>query len=132
MTHTAIICLGSNVADKEQRVRAAARHFGTLIHDISTSGLCVSDDYTGLGESYVNMVVSGSTALSLDELIGESRAYEAAHGRTAVSKPSGIMPIDVDIVVFDGRILKPEQYSRAYFQTAYEACRQAHNLGRKS
>lgn len=123
MTHYAIICLGSNVADKEQRVAAAAAHFAGLMSNVTSSGMLISDDYMGIGECYANMVIRGATTLDLDSLIQESRRYEAANGRTNCSKPSGIMPVDVDIVVFDNRILKPQQYSRAYFQAAFRAGR---------
>lgn len=118
--HQIVICLGSNLPDRADRVLAAAEYFESLLLPGGhRSQMLVSDDFTGLGAQYANMVLKGLCKSGLEAMIAEAARYETAGGRTPDSKSTGVMPIDVDIVIYDGRILKPQQYTRAYFQALY-------------
>lgn len=118
--HQIVICLGSNLPDRADRVLAAAEHFESLLlPNVHRSQILVSDDFTGIGAPYANMVLRGLCRHSLEAMIAEASRYETAGGRTPNSKADGVMPIDVDIVIYNGHILKPQQYRRAYFQALY-------------
>ena len=47
------------------------------------------------------------------------RHSEAALGRTPGSKAAGQIPIDIDIVIADGHILRPADYRTPHFQLCY-------------
>lgn len=121
MKHRVLICLGSNLSDRDHRVLTAAEYFEHEHLDrTDRTPIAVSDDFTGLGRPYANMLLSAETDRSLAQLIDAATRYELAEGRTRHSKHLGVMPIDIDIVFYDGQLLKPRQFDRSYFQRLYK------------
>ena len=49
---------------------------------------------------------------------------EKAHGRTPESKLSCKIPLDIDIVVCNGEIIRPQDSKQDYFQTALKELEQ--------
>lgn len=45
--------------------------------------------------------------------------WESLQGRTRVSSEEGVVPIDLDLVIFDSRILRPKDFERHYFNKGY-------------
>ena len=46
--------------------------------------------------------------------LGIFKQWEIECGRTAVSKQQGVIPIDLDIVVWNGEVIRATDYSRDY------------------
>lgn len=123
MTHTAYICLGSNTPDCRQRIDRALQaiaHVGRITA-VSESGM--SDDITGRGAPYLNVVAGCSVTVEMPQMRDALDSIERSLGRTAASKPSGVMPLDIDIVVWDGHVVSPADYDRPYFSTGYKLIR---------
>ena len=74
---------------------------------------------------YHNAVVFFETHIPLDEYTVISKELEDNVGR---NQSMGFVGIDIDIVVWDGKILRPIDFEREYFQLGYrqimEKCRE--------
>lgn len=55
-----------------------------------------------------------STALSADSLHRLFKELERRSGRLPEDKPAGIVKLDIDLLVYDGEVLKPEDMEREY------------------
>lgn len=125
MTSTrAVLLLGSNVSDSRLKVSEALRRLQSLFSDVSASGIYPSEDVTGCGAAYHNAVVALSTDLTVPCLTALCKSLEAAAGRTAADKANGIVPLDIDVVVYDGHLLRDADYNAAHFRRGYEEIRQ--------
>lgn len=113
--HQLTLCIGSNIASRQAAIEDALAAIAHLARIDWHSGLHESRDVTGRGNNYLNLVVEGRTELDFNDLRSEMKALEARAGRTPESKTSGIMPLDVDIVVWDGQIVSEVDFNSKYF-----------------
>ena len=110
--HTAILCFGSNLPTE-----TAGRHITQAMRLMEASATLVrtSDIYPS-SSGYENLVTEMRTKLPYSALLALTKATEAALGRTPEMKDAGIVPIDIDIVYFDGEALRPADIATAYFK----------------
>lgn len=124
MIHEAILCLGSNVDSRRQAIDEAINRINSIAKiDAISNGLC-SPDVSGRGSDYLNVAVRCHTDMFLDDFTASLARFERLGGRLPSSKSAGIMPIDIDLIVWDATILSPIDYSRSYFQSALAALSQ--------
>lgn len=76
-------------------------------------------DHTGLGLPYDNVVIACRPGLSYDLFCEKLKTMEDALGRTPSSKSTGVMPIDIDIIYWEGQLVDPVQSNRDYFRIGY-------------
>lgn len=115
-----VLSLGSNYGDREKSVGAAIEW---LRHQLT--GFRASHIYETLpvghpGNSYINAVVSGCYDGRLENLDSLCKKYEMAHGRDADARIRGIVPVDIDVVMACGDILRLRDFKCAFFQTGYQ------------
>lgn len=110
--NTAIISLGSNVVGRHEILSRAAAAIVEMT--VTISGFY--EDSTG----YLNAVAVVDTELSHDELRSRFKLMEQAEGRTPASKATGLIPLDIDIVIFNGEILRPYDFDQPYFRRGLE------------
>lgn len=110
-----VICIGSNTATKHKTVAGILSELQSMLTDFHCSDIYENDDDTGLGAPYANAVCSGIFDGSYEALAGFASAREKEFGRTPQSKPSGIMPLDIDIIVFAGNLICRRQSQKPYF-----------------
>ena len=65
---------------------------------------------------YMNAVISGFTDIPFETLNASLKEYELSHGRDSESRRRGEVPIDIDIVKWNGNIIRPRDYSADYFR----------------
>lgn len=120
MTHSAIICIGSNVHPRQKHILEAAEKLAqtTTIH--RQSSISQTDDITGRGEPYLNMVIDITTEASHKSLNDIIIQIEQLCGRTPERSDRGIVDIDIDIVIWDGSIVKPDDFTRPFFYNLYK------------
>ncbi|MDO4320164.1 MAG: 2-amino-4-hydroxy-6-hydroxymethyldihydropteridine diphosphokinase [Bacteroidales bacterium] len=118
-THRAVICLGSNTPDASLRIALALDGLRRSADVLQTSDAYVNDDDTGRGAPYTNLVAECDTTCTLEDMCDIITRLETEGGRTADSKATAVMPIDIDIVIWDGDILRPYDYTRPYFTRGY-------------
>ena len=120
MSHSCVICIGSNMPSRMRRLDNAIKALDALVSIIDVSDSIESTDFSGLGANYLNIAISCSTNLALDDLRDAIHNIEIAQGRRDDSKASGHMPIDIDIVTFDDIIVSPCDFNRPYFSVCYK------------
>lgn len=101
------------------RISRALDGLRTSVDVLRTSDAYISDDDTGRGAPYTNLVAECETDVALDTLAGIIARIETDGGRTPESKESAVMPIDIDIVIWDDETLRPYDYTRPYFTRGY-------------
>lgn len=63
---------------------------------------------------YLNQLARGTTTLSAEELQRELKQIEADMGRTAEMRQQGIVPIDLDLLLYDGQRYHERDWERPY------------------
>ncbi|MDE5554605.1 MAG: 2-amino-4-hydroxy-6-hydroxymethyldihydropteridine diphosphokinase [Muribaculaceae bacterium] len=114
-----VLCLGSNVADREQIISRAIARLEILCDITLSSSIYEAPDDSGLGGPYLNVVMSVVPDLPYDEFRLRLKEMECEFGRNEQSKSIGYMPLDVDIIIWNGEIVDRYQYSREYFQKGF-------------
>lgn len=114
-----VIMLGSNYGEREASIDAAVEALRRYIAIEHISHDFDSPDYTGRSADYLNRIIIGTTTLSLDTIKVLLKETEARLGRdrTAI----GCVSIDIDVVIYDGAIVKPEEFNSIPFITLYKS-----------
>ena len=113
--NTVLISLASNTPDK-------LRQMNNAFAELQEMGLVAASS------SIYETVACGSIKIFTDtdhqELHNVLKTMEKAHGRTPESKLSGKIPLDIDIVVWNGEIIRPQDWKQDYFQTGLKELEQ--------
>lgn len=116
---TNVLCLGSNTAERLKIISDTLVRLSEICDIVDKSHTYEAEDESGLGNPYINIVISIATKLTLNELSLKLKDLERLHGRTDRSKACGVMPLDADIIVWNNEIVDPYQFSRDYFKIGY-------------
>ncbi|MEA4917465.1 2-amino-4-hydroxy-6-hydroxymethyldihydropteridine diphosphokinase [Proteiniphilum sp.] len=113
---TILLSIGSNTFAKTN-IDKAKRMLSFLFPDIVFSEPILTepedDKYAYL---FRNVLAKANTEMSPEEVIDKIKQTERAVGRTPRDKYLGRMIIDIDLIQYDGRILRPQDYERDYVQ----------------
>lgn len=121
MRNKVILALGSN-EDPEQCIALATLQVEAILphirwsRPIYTQPIC--SPRTNL---FLNRVAMAETELSFDELRTACKDIEKRMGRTGDSKVTGVIPIDIDLLAWNGEILKPEDWTLDYIRAGVAA-----------
>lgn len=113
----AIISLGSNVTDKESVLRRAVALLDSKIIESTQPYIDPVDNQPSA--PYLNIVTAIETEKDHDTLRAFFKELERKAGRTESDKSLGLVPLDIDIVVFNGKIMRPADFDREYFKHGY-------------
>ncbi len=117
-SNNTVVCIGSNTPDRLSKLQEAFDSLRSIFTIVAVSPVYESPDDSGLGDEYVNMVIECDTrGFDYETMRDEFKRLEYRLGRNDRSKSSGVMPIDLDIIIWNGDIVDRYQYSREYFQT---------------
>lgn len=115
--HTCLVGLGSNrnaashlsaaVAAIGRRCRIVAQ--GPLLRTPAEGGPAGAADYC-------NQALRIETQLTPDELTLLFKAIERDNGRTPADKSTGSVPLDIDLLAYDGEMLRPADWEKHYVQ----------------
>ncbi len=113
---TILLSIGSNTFAKTN-IDKAKRMLSFLFPDIVFSEPILTepedDKYTYL---FRNVLAKADTEMSPEEVIDKIKQTERAVGRTPRDKYLGRMIIDIDLIQYEDRILRPQDYERDYVQ----------------
>lgn len=104
--------LGSNV-NQQQHITAAIEALSSIITNLKASPVFESEPVGIKSEHFYNLVITGQTTLSLDELSALLKQIEVDNGR--YDKVSKTLPLDIDLLIYDdlvgqfGRITLPHE-----------------------
>lgn len=113
------ISLGSNTDDREYQIDQAINGLGAYLSRCSVSEIYETEALNGKDSPYLNAVIHGFTSHSTEEVNAYLKQWEADHGRTLEEKAEGKVRIDLDLVIWDCRILRPDDFGRHYFNRGY-------------
>lgn len=75
---------------------------------------------TSFPAPYLNRAASFDTIWNADALRNYFKEIEKSCGRTSLSKQTGIIPLDIDLLIMDDIVLKPEDMRKRYVRQALE------------
>lgn len=113
------IGLGSNSEDREQQINQAIEHITSYLTKSSVSSIYETEAVNGKDAPYLNAVIHGISPVGSVALNKFLKDWELSHGRTSESHADGVVTIDLDLVIFDSRILRPKDFERHYFNIGY-------------
>ena len=115
MNNAVVLSIGSNSADRDAQMTnciAWLRDNATLT---KLSSVYNSPASNGKDPDYLNAVAEITSALTLPELTKLLKDSERQCGRTPQSKALGSLPIDIDIVMWNGNVLRQKDFAQYYF-----------------
>ncbi len=122
MKNKITLSLGSNFGDRTAFVTAALHWLQQVISVSKSSSIYETPELHGKGAPYMNAVVTGETDKTFIQLNNEIKNYEYSCGRNAETRNLGIVPIDIDIVIWNDDILRPADFSHSFFRIGYREC----------
>lgn len=114
-----VVSLGANCGNREESVAKAMEWLGGILSYSVCSSIYETPPYGHAGSKYMNAVVAGSYDGSLQELEKKCKDYELANGRDSKAREEGSVPIDIDIVISDGEVMREADFSREFFLIGY-------------
>ena len=112
--HVCLVCLGSN---SDPLVHLKNAHLALLrLFDKVEMGISVLTKAEGdiKQHDYWNQAARFITPLSADEVIAFLKQIEKDNGRTSADKSKGCVPLDIDLLMYDDQILKPQDLEKSY------------------
>lgn len=114
-----ILSVGSNSGDRRSQVESGIGWLKDLLLNARVSSIYSTGDCHGGPRDYYNAVVKGMTPIDINSFELLCKEYELCHGRTPEARRVGDVPIDIDIVVYDNEIIRPNDFRRDFFQIGY-------------
>ena len=112
-----VLSIGSNL--DRNYVVSAINWLRNIISNPRFSGIYTTPSIHGTGDPYVNAVVIGKTRKSFEELNQLLKDYEKEQGRDNEARERGIVPIDIDIVIWNAEVVRPRDYCQKFFQIGF-------------
>lgn len=117
MASSAVVCVASNSQDATAQIKGFLLRLRSEIDPATRhSTIYVTPSITDGVTLYHNLVASFSTEMSAQLLTYTFKQWEIEAGR---SHSSSVVTLDIDLVIFNGEILRPHDYSRDYFRIGY-------------
>ena len=113
-THTCILCIGSNY-DRTAYMAYARndlmKHFPDIRFSPEMETEAIGDRFLS---PFNNQVASFETSLSAEEVRTILKQIENDHGRLPSDKSHGIVKMDIDLLMYDDQVLKPQDLERNF------------------
>ena len=111
-----IICLGSNFKSEEYFPKAY-KMLTEIFPDIQFASLLYTKPYEFSNPAFfANQVAAFSTWMNEVQLHQSLKEIEKACGRMPEDKANEVVRIDMDLIQFEDKIKKPEDFKRYYIQ----------------
>lgn len=111
------ISVGSNTPDKKEKVEKALNELSLTFSGFRQSDTYCTRCWHGGTADYCNAVAFFETSDTVSDLEALFKTMEKSSGREAGNRVS--VPLDIDVVVYDNRIVRPRDYDRDYFIKGY-------------
>ncbi|MCM1491380.1 MAG: 2-amino-4-hydroxy-6-hydroxymethyldihydropteridine diphosphokinase [Muribaculum sp.] len=120
MTVETVLSIGSNCGNRHERVVSGIEWLRGILSNLRSSSVYTTGDCHGGKRDYMNAVVIGNTNLNAAQLNELCKEYELQNGRTPEARSCGDVPIDIDVVVYEEKILRPNDYRQKFFRIGYQ------------
>ncbi len=114
--HHCVLCIGSNTG-RQEKLSYARQALAAFFPDIRFGEIVESEAVgEGFRSPFSNQSARFTTSLSPESLRQTCKEIEKQGGRMPEDKARGIVKLDIDVLVFYGKVLKPEDLKRAYIR----------------
>lgn len=115
MTHQVIISLAANRFQKTN-LSKARRCLEEILSDLQFTDECWTEPIGNAmrRDAYLNQLVKGTTEMDEAALNAWMKQTELHFGRTDAKRRLGIVPIDLDLLLFDGEQRHQRDWQRNY------------------
>lgn len=114
-----LLSIGSNCHCAAEMMARAENWLRNHFDNVESSGIYRTRAHNGRSADYLNMVARGTSQLSAGEVSTLAKEFERQCGRTPQSKLTGCVEMDVDVIAADNTILRPGEFTRAYFTEGF-------------
>ena len=114
-----VISIGSNSHNRECQIYSCVNWLHSIVNIRMISEVYNTQATNGIDADYLNMVVIADCNDELDIILEKFKNYEAISGRTLQSKIIGVIPIDLDIVIWNNNIIREKDFNQKYFQIGW-------------
>ena len=114
-----VLSVGSNSPDRQWQMESVIRYIESMLKNVCSSSIYETLALNGKDAPYLNAVIVADTDMSIDDAKKFFKQWEALCGRNKVSKLKGVIPIDIDIVVWNGAIIREGDFFAYYFSQGY-------------
>lgn len=114
-----VLVLGTNFGDRLVNIKRAVEWLACVGRITKFSSFYETPDCYGHGSHYGNAVVELEFSGTEEELTALTKEYEISQGRDETARRERRVPIDVDIVVTDGRVVRQRDFNASYFKKGY-------------
>ena len=114
-----IFCIGSNYGNRKDNVLAALSWLSSHLSCFRHSPIYATPDCHGGQREYMNAVCIGKTSIEAVELEALCKKFEILRGRDAKARAKGDVPVDVDVVVYNGKVLRERDFRSEFFLKGY-------------
>ena len=115
-----VLCIGSNTPGRGDIISTVISKLRIFMKNMRQSSVYECETHSGIGNTYFNTVVKCETSLTFDEIYDFTKAMEREMGRTPESKITGVMPLDIDIVLWNETVIHPQDFTLYHFRHGYE------------
>lgn len=115
-----VISVGSNCGDRKKSVGEALEWLKSILIQTVSSDIYETPCAMESGKAYVNAVIGGyftGIGYDLEDLLKEK---EHQMGRTSECREKGEVPVDIDLVIMDGEVVKPWDYKQKFFRIGFD------------
>lgn len=116
----AILAIGSNCGFKRKNIEEAIQRIQSIASVVASSSFYYSPDIKGTGHVYLNAVVEVDYDGSVEQLNSMLKDFEMQGGRDNDCRKQGLVPIDIDIVIADGVVLRQKDFKAEYFVKGFQ------------
>lgn len=116
--HRCIICLGSNT-ESEYYMNCAEEILTNLFPEMLWGKIVeTAPEGTETVTPYLNRAAVIETYMTFEEVNRLFKDIEKKCGRTPDGKQRGVIPLDIDLLIFDMKIVKPADIKKDYVRQA--------------
>ncbi len=118
-----VFSVGADSGDRKAAVEAALGWLSSFLNDFACSDIYETPPVGHIGSNYMNAVAIGKCDLEPEDVEKLCKDYELRNGRDEEARREGHVPIDIDIVMEDGEVVRPKDYNCKFFKTGYRKLR---------
>lgn len=115
-----VISIGSNDHRRESNVEQCLEFLRLRFTEARFSTVYNTPASNGRDADYLNVVMEGECNDDFDKTKSLLKLYETAHGRTPACKLAGQVSIDLDIVMWNGEVVRQRDFNQDYFQIGWK------------
>lgn len=97
----------------------AVKWLSSILSDFEVSPFYRTLPVNGGSKDYINAVARGYTDMCQDAFNERIKRFEILSGRDDTCRERGLVPIDIDIVICNGEVVREWDFRQKFFQKGF-------------